>query len=133
MGNVTNTLATSIQVTDDASQTQILNRVVTGLTFDSTIADGLFILPLINGNNNIPLPLAKCYQLYVRNKSQTNSIVVEITTPTTGGVQTVATLYPGDVFILWQNPTSKNPNAGFTALDLVGIGPNVLAEYFIGG
>lgn len=129
--NVTNNLAFTITATRDADNQQVMSNNIS-LPFDSNVAQGLISIPLVSGSNVLPLPQATCYQLYVRNTSQSNSITITITN-TNGANQDVCTLYPNDVFILWQNPTAKNPNAGFSAVNLNGIGPNVFCEYFIGG
>jgi hypothetical protein len=138
MGNVTNTLDASIQVTDDINQAQILNRVITGTSYDSSVALGIIALALAAGMNSIQLPKALCYQLYVRNTDPSNWIDLFLTTPQsalvgggTGKIE-VGQLYPGDVFIFWQNPSTKNPEAGFSTLDLFGQNANTLCEYFIG-
>ena len=138
MPNVTNTLTVTITVTDDNNQSQVIYRNPTGLDFDSSVALGILALALAGGNNSIQLPKALCYQLYVRNTDPSNWIQLFLTTPQSAlvgggsGKILVQTLYPGDVFIMWQNPSTKNPEAGFSTLDLFAQNPNTLCEYFIG-
>lgn len=132
MGNVTNNLNLIVQVVRNSDNSQVMNNNIS-LSFDSNVAQGLISLALTNGLNVIPLPQTLCYQLYVRNTSQSTQIQAEMTTPSTGGMQTICTIYPGDVITIWQNPSVKNGAAGFSALSLFAIGDNCFCEYFIGG
>lgn len=139
MGNVTNSLNVAVTTTRNSDQSQVINDGAV-LAFDSSVALGLIAMSLAAGANPIALPKALCYQLFIRNTDPSYAIQVTITTPVSAGgappvngeVQTWA-LYPGDVLIVWQNPTSKNVLAGFSELSLFTQGNNgVLCEYFIG-
>lgn len=130
--NATNTLTANITTTEDVDGTVPINRGLGNLAFDSIFGQFTTFQKLAAGDNAIVIPDGKAFQCYVKNNDPALFIVVKYT-PTGLAQQLSSTLGPGEVFLLWQQITNPNANAGITALTLNASGANALVEYFLGG
>lgn len=126
MANITNTATINLTATEDTTQNVIVNRTVPNLNFDSSVAQGVIYAAW--GGGAIALPISPSYQLYIRNNDAANNCTPTVTFH--GGAAIGPTLYPGDIFLVWQKPGSAN--GGFSALSIA-VSANCLIEYFIGG
>lgn len=126
MANITNTATVNVTATEDTTQNVIVNRTIPNLNFDSSVAQGVIYASWAGGP--IALPISPAYQLYIRNNDAANNCTPTMTFH--GVVSVGPTLYPGDVYLLWQKPGGAN--AGLTALSIA-VSANCLIEYFIGG
>jgi hypothetical protein len=130
--NVTNALSATIISTEDTTGLVPVNRGLGNLSFDSIFADFTTYEKLGAGDNAITIPNGKAFQVYVKNNDPALFIVVKYT-PTGLAQQLSATLGPGEVFVMWQQITNANANAGITGLVLNASGANALVEFFLGG
>jgi hypothetical protein len=130
--NVTNALSATIISTEDTTGLVPVNRGLGNLSFDSIFADFTTYEKLGAGDNAIAIPNGKAFQVYVKNNDPALFIVVKYT-PTGLAQQLSATLGPGEVFVMWQQITNANANAGITGLVLNASGANALVEFFLGG
>ena len=110
--NVNNNLVATILSTEDDTGNVPINRGCGDLAFDSNFGDFFTYRTFPTGSQAIFIPGASpiAFQLYVRNLDPTHSVFVEYT-PFGGVLEASPAIGPGDVFIIWQNPT--NTNAGF--------------------
>lgn len=130
MANITNTLIANVTATEDSTQNVTINRTLSNLNFDSSVAAIDQYPSLPSGDNIIGLPIPTVFQLMVVNKDPALIITPKITPK--GGVLAICTqLYPGDVMIIWQKPGSAN--GGITGLTLNASGAGALYEVFFGG
>jgi len=138
-----NNLRAELSVTDIVSQRTIVDLVLNNLAYNSGTSIFVPYLQVTTLTYTIPLPSPVCFQFYIKNISQpgNNVFTVGIGGPLTqlvggasGQVYTVA-LYPGDVFIIWQN-FKPIINPGFTSIILNAFGTTATSpveiQYFIG-
>jgi hypothetical protein len=130
--NVTNALSATIISTEDTTGLVPVNRGLGNLSFDSIFADFTTYEKLGAGDNAIVIPNGKAFQVYVKNNDPALFIVVKYT-PTGLAQQLSPTLGPGEAFLMWQQITNANANAGITGLVLNASGANALVEFFLGG
>ena len=127
--DATNTLTATITSTEDSTGVIPVNRGMGNLAFDSNYGAFCYYEKLVVGDNSIQLPNAKAFQIYVKNIDPSLTITVKYT-PQGGSQQVSPLLYPGDVFVIWQEVT--NASAGITGLIVNSTG-TALIEYFLGG
>jgi hypothetical protein len=127
---VINTLNASITSTDVLSGAIIVDRSTGNPAIPSTV--GVYVQTALLTVTTLILsnPVnATTYQFYFKNTDPSN--VITVTWIEVGqSIARVVALYPGDLIILWQNPSGIN--AGITAIGATAITNGVLCEYFLG-
>lgn len=101
----------SINLSDSVSTTNVLQKVLAGLTFNGTTFSESQSLSIGTASTSITLPISTCNFVYVKNLHLTNTCGVTWVTPV-GGSNFVATLEPGSVIILVESAVG----AGITGL-----------------
>lgn len=131
MANViTNTLTATITATEDSTSNVPINRGIGNPNYDCGTAQYTEEMLLPAAPQAITLPVNPCCMVYIKNKHASNTVLVNWT-DNGGAAQNVYTLNPGDVIILWADPTKTTP--GITALTLTASGANTNIEMFLGG
>lgn len=129
---VVNTLTANITSTEISTGNVPVNRGLGNLGFNAIYADfTTYQQLLVIGDTTIAIPMGKAFQVYVRNLDNALKITVKYT-PTGLTQQVSPTIGPGEAFIIWQQNTNADPNAGITALVLNASGQPCIVEYFLG-
>jgi hypothetical protein len=129
--DVTNTLTATITSTEQSTSNVPINRGTGNPSYPANVGVFATYLALTSGTNVINLPISPCYQVYIKNLDLTKTIEVTWTPNSGTNVVVENSLYPGDLIILWQNPTGTA--GGITALTLTPSVSGALCEYFLGG
>lgn len=142
-----NNLSAEIIITDLISQHNIIDILLSNLAYGSVASVFVPYQQLVLATTTITLPAPLCFHLYVRNVTQAPTVSggsafnIEIGSAVSGlvggatGTVTTVALFPGDVFMIWENPRSSiSPglSPGFTSLAFFTGNVPAEVQYFIG-